>query len=286
MASIHTSSSFIQIPAYPLPVGTGLLPVLKRYSHIDKVREAISNTSDKFIYNYFVSMGESAITMQLRMLAGQTGAGNFTSNRCWKTIRNTLLSEEQLLILSEHYRLREHLLPDPRKCKRWMNTSAYTSKLFLVYVAGYLQSLQHRSQLTWLNRTMIVLINGMIDECLHRRVQIGIPKLVQELPDSSMGSSSTGSKGPMGKHQSAVLSDAAEKAKPLEVPTDRPTVNQLLDCGWKYSESRVDVSGCPFWHVVLFTENMEPVSIVRDNLDQARFEAIEAAGKLYLENFT
>ncbi|KAF3154210.1 hypothetical protein TWF751_003865 [Orbilia oligospora] len=278
MASNHNSS--IQIPAYPLPVGTGSLPLLHEQTHIDKVREAISNTSDKFIYNYFVSMGESAITMQLRLLARQAGAGSITSNKSWKTIRNTILSEEQLVILSEHYRLREHLLPDHRRRKRWMNTKAYTSRLFLVYVAGYLQSLKPRSPLTWLSCTMVVLINGMIDECLDRRVQIGIPKLVQELPDSSMGASPTSS-----QEKSFTTSDAA-KVNPVEGPSNRPTINQLLEQGWKYSESMVSISGRPFWHVVLFTESIEPISVVRETLDQAKYEATEAAGKLYSKDPT
>ncbi|KAF3125825.1 hypothetical protein TWF569_000728 [Orbilia oligospora] len=278
MASNHDSS--IQIPAYSLPVGTGSLPLLHEQTHIDKVREAISNTSDKFIYNYFVSMGESAITMQLRLLARQAGAGSITSNKSWKTIRNTILSEEQLVILSEHYRLREHLLPDHRRRKRWMNTKAYTSRLFLVYVAGYLQSLKPRSPLTWLSCTMVVLVNGMIDECLDRRVQIGIPKLVQELPDSSMGASPTSS-----QEKSFTTSDAAE-ANPVEGPSNRPTINQLLEQGWKYSESMVNISGRPFWHVVLFTESIEPISVVRETLDQAKYEATEAAGKLYSKDPT
>ncbi|KAF3086023.1 hypothetical protein TWF102_006303 [Orbilia oligospora] len=278
MASNHDSS--IQIPAYSLPVGTGSLPLLHEQTHIDKVREAISNTSDKFIYNYFVSMGESAITMQLRLLARQAGAGSITSNKSWKTIRNTILSEKQLVILSEHYRLREHLLPDHRRRKRWMNTKAYTSRLFLVYVAGYLQSLKPRSPLTWLSCTMVVLVNGMIDECLDRRVQIGIPKLVQELPDSSMGASPTSS-----QEKSFTTSDAAE-ANPVEGPSNRPTINQLLEQGWKYSESMVNISGRPFWHVVLFTESIEPISVVRETLDQAKYEATEAAGKLYSKDPT
>ncbi|KAF3310628.1 hypothetical protein TWF173_009389 [Orbilia oligospora] len=265
MASNHGSS--IQIPAYPLPVGTGSLPLLHEQTHIDKVSEAISNTSDKFIYNYFVSMGESAITMQLRLLAK-------------KTIRDTILSEEQLVILSEHYRLREHLLPDHRRRKRWMNTKAYTSKLFLVYVAGYIQSLKPRSPLTWLSCTMVVLINGMIDECLDRRVQIGVPKLVQELPDGSMGASPTSS-----QEKSFTTSDAAE-VNPVERPSNRPTINQLLEQGWKYSESMVNISGRPFWHVVLFTESIEPISVVRETLDQAKYEATEAAGKLYSKDST
>ncbi|KAF3200665.1 hypothetical protein TWF106_002396 [Orbilia oligospora] len=84
MASNHDSST--QIPAYPLPVGTGSLPMLNEQTHIDKVREAISNTSDKFMYNYFVSMGESAINMQLRLLARQAGAGSITSNKYWKVL--------------------------------------------------------------------------------------------------------------------------------------------------------------------------------------------------------
>ncbi|KAF3274146.1 hypothetical protein TWF970_008128 [Orbilia oligospora] len=305
MASNYGSS--VQIPAYSLPVGTGSLPLLHEQTHIDKVREAISNTSDKFIYNYFVSMGESAITMQLRLLTKKVGAGSITSNKSWKvllsqlpidrslpfisselaifwppmlTIRDTILSEEQLVILSEHYRLREHLLPDHRRRKRWMNTKAYTSKLFLVYIAGYIQSLKPRSPLKWLSCTMVVLINGMIDECLDRRVQIGVPKLVQELPDGSMGASPTSS-----QEKSFTTSDAAE-TNPVEGPSNRPTINQLLEQGWKYSESMVNISGRPFWHVVLFTESIEPISVVRETLDQAKYEATEAAGKLYSKDST
>ncbi|KAF3222788.1 hypothetical protein TWF191_006605 [Orbilia oligospora] len=275
MASNHDSST--QIPAYPLPVGTGSLPMLNEQTHIDKVREAISNTSDKFMYNYFVSMGESAINMQLRLLARQAGAGSITSNKYWKV----LLSQFPI----KHYRLREHLLPDRKRRKRWMNKKAYISKLFLVYVAGYLQSLKPRSPLTWLSCTMVVLTNGMIDECLNRRVQTGIPKLVQELPDSSLGASSTSSQEALDNQKSFTTSDAAE-ANPIEGPSIRPTIDQLLEKGWKYSESKVDISGRPFWHVVLFTESIEPISVVRETLDQAKYEATEAAGKLYSRDST
>ncbi|KAK6333554.1 hypothetical protein TWF718_011362 [Orbilia javanica] len=280
MALASARNTPVQIPAYHLPVGTGLLPVFKGPSHIDKAREAISNTSDRFMYNYMVSMGETAINMQLRLLALEIGAGNITSNQSWKIILKTLLSEEQLLILSEHYRLREHLLPDAAKCKRWMNTNAYTSKLFLVYIAGYLQSFKYKAPLTWLRCTMIILINGMIDECLNRRVQTGIPKLVQGLPDSSMGASSASSEGALDEQDSASTPILPNVANHPGGSTGPPTVEQLLEQGWKYFESMIDISGRQFWHVVLFTEKIDPISIMRETLHQARHEATKVAANM------
>ncbi|RVD86662.1 uncharacterized protein DFL_004925 [Arthrobotrys flagrans] len=70
---------------------------------------------------------------------------------------------------------------------------------------------------------MIVLINGMIEEYLNRRVQIGIPKLVQEHPDSSMGASSTSSEGAPDEQEPAAISDISEIAKPPgRLPTAQP----------------------------------------------------------------
>ncbi|KAK6512001.1 hypothetical protein TWF481_000899 [Arthrobotrys musiformis] len=271
----------IQIPLCHLPAGEGLLPAVEEGSHIDKIREAISNKkSGKSMYSLLASMGESTITVQLRQLARQSGAGNLiTTNRCWKNIGKTIVSEEQLLILSEHYRLREHLLPNPSKCKRWMNTSAYTSKLFLVYVAGYLRCIGQGASSAWIRSTIIVVINGMIDECLRKRIQIGIPKLVQEYPISPVLSGRSSTWKPLAGPNSL------GKSSSLEEVVDSLTLDELLEIGWKYKRSIIEMSDRLLWHVVLFTDGMKPISVVRECLGEANVEATKAAAEAYCKLF-
>ncbi|KAK6526702.1 hypothetical protein TWF281_009905 [Arthrobotrys megalospora] len=289
MASARTTR--VNIPAFPLPAGTGLLPTFEEGSRIEIVREPITNPSNRWMYQFFVSMGETAVTTQLRQIARQTGTSNVSSNPSWKTIRNTILSEEQLVILSEHFRLREYFLPETKRCKRYMGTNTYTSKLFLVYVAGYLQSLDPGTPMIWLQDIMIVIINGMIDQCLSRRIQIGIPKLVQELPYNLVDERAIRGQEIIEEELSAIPMAPTQQegfrldtAKRLGEAAVCPTIDQLIKSGWKYSESKVEIAGQTFWLVVLFVGEMDPISMMRDTLDQARSAATETAAD-YLKSY-
>ncbi|KAK6348788.1 hypothetical protein TWF730_009558 [Orbilia blumenaviensis] len=261
----------METPPHPLPAGSGLLPVLKDSSGLQSLRAAIANTSDKSVYGLWVSVGETAFTSQFRRLVRQTGASDTESHPSWKSIRDTLLSEEQLYILSEHYLLREHLLPVSRQRKRWMSSKNYVSTMFLAYVAAYTQSSKIDSPLPWLRRIMVVVINGMIESSLARGVQMRIPKLVQDL---------TG-------HLTKGTAKPEEISKQLVRPMvdARFLTRELLhQYGWNYSESKTNISSQSLWHIILFAEGLEPISILRESLDQARSAATDTVVKLFLKS--
>ncbi|KAF3917991.1 hypothetical protein ABW21_db0201645 [Orbilia brochopaga] len=269
---------------FPFSPPAAKMPPLPPVDDLEKLRAVVAtkNTSGGISIQFWKQPAENFIKMQILALEEFTAADPVP--RPWKAVIKTLLSQKQLVIMSNHYGLRDLLLPPVAERHAYMDDDELTADLMLVYISGYLCTIGMEAPATWIRDMMAPQIDGICKLALRNKrelEQAAAAAAAETARDAAQQPQAPAQPEEEGEPTYRLPDDARAEGTTQEEwqAGMAEAVGGLLAGGFKIHEAQFDMEGTTHYHVVVRMDAMEPVSAVNVDRDAAYKAALDAAAE-------
>ncbi|KAK6350326.1 hypothetical protein TWF696_006557 [Orbilia brochopaga] len=292
---------------FPFRAPEDALPALPAVDNLNDMRGYVATyaTSGRTAFQIWKAMGSNVIKLQIQAFEQYTARD--PRRRPWKMIAETMLSEQQLVLIANHYGLRDLLLPPVAERAAFMNEDRFTADLVLLYITGYTVTVGIDGPATWIRDMLAPHIEGIC--VLHQRkiLEQGLQgvALLQNpnvrytaRPVAEVGGDAAQQPQAPAQPEEEEEEDEDEGedgGEPVyELPPEaraegttqeewqarmEEAVATLFEVGFKIHEAEIDIEGTKYYHVVLLVGTMEPVSMVRGSRNAAYEAALTATAE-------